>query len=153
MKDNQLKIPEVGEFVRNIGKLIKVETIQPPPPPPYTDYIFEEEEARCELRYNGETIKHITTLNDFYGLGAGVTTAITEMKNYCRNHNIHPYNDLEVVVIKIIRQYRANKLDKGAFYSEGYYDFETKGEYSSQRGLPEPTEEIIWSSKNNESWS
>jgi hypothetical protein len=35
------RLPEIGEFVRHYGKLVGIETVQPPPSPqPKKDYIF-----------------------------------------------------------------------------------------------------------------
>ena len=60
--DNNIKLPVIGDFVRNAGRLVAIETTEPVPPP--KDYIFEEIEARCEIRLNGKVIKEIGTYND-----------------------------------------------------------------------------------------
>ena len=80
MNKNEPRLPIVGEFVRHHGTLIAIEEVPPKPqPPPKIDYIFEEIEARCEMRHKGEVIKEIQTLWDFYGLETSVKSAIEYM--------------------------------------------------------------------------
>ena len=145
-----LKIPKVGEYVRHIGKLIAVNVVPPPPPTePEREYIFEEIEARCELRLNGEVIKGLATLSDFYGLETSVSEAIKEMKVYANKRNITKDSDLEVVVVKIVHQYRKQPLNRENFWNKEYRDFDTFGDYRTTKGLPEPIETVVWSSKDN----
>jgi hypothetical protein len=150
MEKTELKIPVIGEYVRNVGKLLKVEVIPPPPqPPPKTYYIFEDVEARCELRHNGETIKTMQTLCDFYGIGTGESTAIEEMKDYAKNHAITKDSDLEVVVIRVVRQIRKEIVDGTNYCAKEYYNFDYVNVYPHQRDIPEPTETVVWSSKRD----
>jgi len=142
-----LKIPQVGEFVRHIGKLVVIETVQPPPPPkPEKDYIFEEIEARCELRLNGEIIKHLETLNDFYGLGTSVESAIKAMKEYADKRHINKNSDVEVVVMRRVYQVRKRPITRRNFYSDEYFDFEAI-ERGATLNLPKPVETVVWTSK------
>ena len=145
--EKTLKIPEVGEYVRNVGRLVAIEIIQPPPPPSYKDFIFEDIETHCELRLNGEIIQHLSSLNDFYGLGEGIKQGIREMKRYCSRRNITDKSELEVVVIKFTSQRRMKPTNKENYSAEGYTDFECKT-YGWKYNLPEDTTEIVWSSKN-----
>ncbi len=145
----KLKIPQVGEFVRPIGKLINIEVVQPPPPKPETNYIFEEIEARCELRLNDEVLKHLGTLNDFYGLETSVESAIKEMKEYVSSRNINKNSDLEVVVIRKAYQIRKRPIDRYNIFSKEYHDFEFI-EHGATLNLPKPIETIAWSSKGDE---
>jgi hypothetical protein len=143
---DNLKIPAVGEYVEHVGIFIRSETIEPPPPPdPEIDYIFEEVEARCELRLGDEVIDKIKTLNDWYGLETSVKTTIEDMKEYAEKRKLSSKSELEVVVIKVVRQYRARpvKIDRISYCP----DFESLEYYKATRGLPEPTETIVWSSK------
>ena len=146
-KLKELKKPKIGEFVRHIGKLVSIEKAIPPPlPKPSTDYIFEEVEARCELKLNDEVLKHLVTLNDFYGEGTGVESAIKEMKEYASNRNITRDSDLEVVVTRRTYQVRKRPTDRSNIYSDEYFNFE-QIEYGATTNLIEPTETIVWSSK------
>ncbi len=144
------KIPAIGEYVRNIGTLVAIETIPPKPVPPETDYIFEEIDARCDLQFsNGDgVIKHIQTLNDFYGLESSVRNAIKEMKEYAKSHKITKDSDLEVVVVKVVTQYRKRPVGKEEFWEKIYADFQPLDNYKSRHDLPAPTETVVWSSKN-----
>jgi len=143
------RLPKIGEFVRHHGRLIAIETIPPPPqPPPKKDYIFEEIEAECRLRFNGEIIKEIQTLTDFYGLETGIKTAIKEMKKYVIKKKIGPESDLEVVVIKVERQFRARPTNEENFYDKTFFDFDAL-DYGSQHNVPDPVRTVVWSSKIN----
>ncbi len=142
-----MKIPKKGEFVRHHGTLIQVENFKPPPTKIEKIFIFEEQEARCELRMNGEQLKILQTLNDFYGLGTAVKTAIEEMKKYVFQRNIGKDSDLEVVVVKVTSQFRAKPLDKENFYDKQYCDFKQTGYKKGEKPLPSSVEAIVWSSK------
>ena len=144
--NDKLKIPVVGEYVRNTGKLIRIDTITPPPPETYYEYIFEDINARGELRLNGEKLDELCHINDFYGLGTSVTTAIEEMKAYAEKRKITSKSELEVVVIKITEQTRMKPLNRENYSAKGFRDFDYI-EYGSKRDLPEDKEEIVWSSK------
>ena len=149
MITEELKIPEVGEYVRNMGRLIKIEDIVPPPPPIDKDYIFEDIEAKCELIYKGTFIKSLGIFNDFYGIGTSVETAIKEMKEYATEMEITEESDLEVRITKVVSQVRMQSVDRENIYKKGYKDFETK-KWGSKQNLPEPIETIVWISKTGE---
>jgi len=145
---NLLKIPAIGEYERNVGRLIKIDKIQPPPPECYYEYIFEDITAKGELRLNGETLDTLCHISDFYGIGTSVTTAIEEMKAYANKRKITSKSELEVVVIKITEQTRMRPLDRENYAARGFKDFEYLS-YGSKRDLPKDKEEIVWSSKTN----
>lgn len=148
MSDSEPRLPVVGEFVRTVGTLVRIEVVTPPPPPPETDYIFEKIEARCELRLrDGTELKKLQTLNDFYGLETSVETAIEEMEAYAQKHNIGPDSDIEVVVVKVTSQCRAQPIyDQKNFYDKEFMDFNALP-LGSKRGVAEPVEEVVWSSR------
>jgi len=142
-----MKLPKKGDFVRHHGTLIRIDIATPPPlPPPVKDFIFEEQEARCELRLNGKQLKELQTLNDFDGLGTAVKSAIEEMKRYTGTNNIGKDSDLEVVVVEVVSQFRAKPLSKENFYDKEYFDFERNHSYNRPE-LPVPVETVVWSSK------
>jgi hypothetical protein len=146
--ENEFKIPQVGEYVRNVGKLIKIEDVTPMPPPIEKDYIFEYIEARCELIFRDEVIQELGTYNDFYGLGTSVETAIKEMKEYAEKKQIVKDSELEVRVTKVVSQMRMKPSNQDNFYAPEYCDFEYK-KVGGDSNLPEPVETIVWSSKND----
>lgn len=143
------RTPDVGDFVRGTGKLLKIEHIQPPPPPSYDTYIFEEITARCELRLKQEVIHHIQTLNDFYGIGTSVETAIKEMKEYARQKKLTSKSEIAVVVLKVVSQFRARTTSLKNSYEKEYPDFRY-ADWPEQRGLPDPIITIAWTSKEEE---
>ena len=141
------KIPKIGEYLRGHGKLVSVDTVQPPPPKPHDEYIFEAIDAKCEVRLNGNTFKNLYTLWDFYGLETSITSAIEEMIAYCKNNNITGQSELEVVVVKVKSQHRKILSDEESFYAKGFADFIIAD--IPNLNLPEPIEEIVWSSKRD----
>ena len=74
------KVNYVGDFIRNIGKLIAVQDVTPEAPPDRFDYIFEETTARIEAHINNVLVKEFATYNDFYGDGTCVSLAKKEAK-------------------------------------------------------------------------
>lgn len=145
-----MRLPEKGEFVRHIGRLVDIEEIQPPPqPPPKRDYIFESITAVCEIRFNGETIKELQTLNDFYGLETSVKSAIEEMKEFCTKKNIGPESDIEVVVVRVAEQCRFRPSKNENFYDKQFFYFNYL-DYGSRRDLPDPVKTVVWSSKKGD---
>jgi hypothetical protein len=144
---DELKIPAVGEYERNIGRLVKIDAITPPPPETYYEYIFEDISAKGELRLNGETLDTLCNINDFYGLGTSVTTAIEEMKAYAEKRKITSKSELEVVVIKVTEQTRMKPNHRENYSALGFTDF-GELDYGSKRDLPEDKYEIVWSSKS-----
>lgn len=54
------RLPDPGEFVRGVGTLLRTEVVPPPPqPPPETDWIFEDMNARGELRRRGRVLEEV----------------------------------------------------------------------------------------------
>ncbi len=146
MMEEELKKPEIGEYVRNIGTLLSIEDVKPPPQHIRREYIFEEREARVELRLNGEVIKILCVLNDFYGLDECVKGAIKEAEEYSEKRSIKSNSDCEVVVIRVRRQYRAKPTWVENFVAKGYTAFESL-DFGSLRDLPLPIETKVWSTK------
>lgn len=134
--------PAVGEFVRHVGRLVSIEDVTPPVVI-VRDYIFEQISAKCEVRLGTEIIKYIQTLSDWYGEGTAVATAITEMKEYAIAREIGPTHPLEIVVIRIAQQARM-RPNPAEHSREPFRQIE----YDYLRGLPEPTETVVWSSKH-----
>ena len=144
------RLPVVGEFVRSVGRLVGIQTIDPPPqPPPQKDYIFEDVSARCEMRLNGERINLINTLNDFFGVDSGIKSAINEMVEYCEDKKIGPESDIEVVVVKVVCRYRARPCADvlKIFNNKNYRNFNFL-KAGACWDLPEDVETIVWSSKD-----
>jgi len=145
MKTKDTKLPAVGEFVRHHGTLVRIEKVPPKPqPPPETDFIFEERVAECKIMHKGQVLKELQTLNDFYGLGTGEDSAINEMKARAEEMGLTINSDLEIVVVRVIRHFRAQPTDRENIYDKRFPDFERR----RQQDLDEETRTIVWSSKN-----
>lgn len=142
-----LKIPEMGEYVRFIGRLVDI-VPERPQPPPKKDYILEEVGADIELRFNGERLKGLGSYSDFYGLETSVETAIKEAKEYAERKGIGKDSELEVVVVKEVRRYRARPTNQAIVWT-GYRDYAMfqPVDYPDY-GMPEPVRTEVWSSKN-----
>ena len=140
MSEKQLKIPEVGEYLRHVGRLVKIENSKPLPPPP-DDYIFEETEYKMFMKRNGEILKGFGAFMD-----EAKDDAIKEMTDYAKSHNITKDSEVELVVVEERIQYRMRPTHRRNFYAEAYTDFEVI-DTGSRRGLPEPKLKVIWSSK------
>jgi len=138
------RIPNVGEKVRMLGTLIRVETPKPIQPP--DEYIFEDVNARVELRLRDSVIKEFGTYNDFHG--CSVTSAIKEAKQICEVHGIGPTSDNEIVVVKVTTQFRRLLSREGDTYA---YDREFRRfNYMSSGGgygVAPDVEVDVWSSK------
>jgi len=147
--NNDPKIPTIGEYVKHVGTFIRVEDEEPPPPPILKkDYIFEEITAHCILMVGNELIKDLGTYNDYYGLNQSVETAIEEMTNYCKVRKINKDSNFRVDIVKIVRQFRARPQKSELMLN--YIPFESLDSYRASKGLPEPTETVIWSSNQLE---
>jgi hypothetical protein len=141
-----LKIPTIGDFVRNGGKLIRIETAEPTPPP--KDYIFEEITARCEMRFNDKVLKELGEISDYYGLGTSITTAIKEMKEYANSQNITDKSDIEIVVIKVVSQTRKRPIYCESYIQGDHWEFESLS-CGSKWQMPDDVETVVWSSKRS----
>ena len=139
-------LPEIGEYVRGQGTLVAIQDIVPPPPPVDKDYIFEEITARVELRLGVEVLNEICTLWDAYGLETSVKVATGEAQRYASERKIGSGSDLEVVVIRIIEQVRKRPHREENFYDRTFSSFKSL-EVGSKANLPDPVENVVWSSK------
>jgi hypothetical protein len=147
MVTKDLKVPQVGEYVRHNGKLVAIEDVTPPQPPKEIDYIFEEIEAKVEVLYGDEIYNHLETISDFYGYETCINEATQDAKEYARKRHITKESDLELRVTKVVTQYRKRPINRENIYDEQFQSFDYK-EKGSQYNLPEPIETIVWSSKD-----
>ena len=145
-----LRIPTVGEYVRGLGRLIRIDKVPlpNPPPPPDSEYVFEEITACKQLRLcaTGEVLKEWDQYWDFEGLEDSVKTAVEEAKAFAAKRGLGPNSELEVVAVK-----KAELIRKRATSSENNYDKEVARfealEWGCKRDLPNPVLTIAWSSK------
>jgi len=145
--------PNVGDFVPRVGKLIATEDVTPPPPSRVIDYIFESVSARCELRLRGEVIKPLESYCNWTEKEEGVAMAIDEMKHYAAQRAIGPGSEVEVVVVRVAEQYRMRRRERQPWQSDRTFEAFGALDYGCKRGLPDPTETVVWSSRQPEEMS
>jgi hypothetical protein len=137
------RIPEVGEYVRMHGTLVEVQDVTPPPPPvPELDYIFEDTEARIEVLANGRKIKDAGTMNNFYGKDTCVTSAIEDAEKIAAHYG----EGVEVRVVKVTYRTRMRPAREENLYAPAFVDFRPL-DRGSRWNLPDPVEEVVWSSR------
>lgn len=142
------RLPKVGEFIRMVGTLIAIEEIPPEPVSPQVDYIFEEINARCELRFGGEVVQVISCLTDFCGRETSVETAIKDMERYAESRGLDADSELEAVVVRVATQCRKRPRGDENFYDPTFSGFGTPVGATLQ--VPRPVEEVVWSSKQGD---
>lgn len=143
MKPNEvLRIPEVGEYVRTLGRLVKVEEI---PQPTLVDYIFEEVSATVRSLAGGRPLNEHGSFNEYYGEGTAVEAAIKEAR---RLHS-HYGRSLTFIVERRTEQTRKRlpEYPSECIRAKGIANF-VSTDWASQRDLPDPVVEIVWSSDN-----
>jgi hypothetical protein len=144
MKD-KLKIPQIGQYIRNTGKIVRIEEI---PQPTLIDYIIEEGTARCELRMKDKLLKNLGEYNDFYGQDTCKDGAIKDMIEYCEELGITKDSELEVVVVYVVEQSRMRPNGRKNFCEDEYADFSAI-EWGNKIGVADDVETVIWSSKKD----
>lgn len=141
-----MRLPELGETIRTVGKLVEIEDVTPSER--VLDYIFETTEARVEARVRGEVIRVFSTFNDFYGEGTSITGAIQEAKKLAERYDAE---GLEMVVVKITSRIRMrpDHQAKEHYYAKGLRAMKPLASGARYR-LPDDTEEVVWSSNEDE---
>ena len=142
-----MKKPKIGQELRNQGLVKDIIEIAPPPPPKERYYIIEGQEARAELRLNGKTLQILESLNDYYGVGTSVKSAITEMQEFTQKENIGTESDIEVIVVEVRYTFAAQALESEDIYNKAYPKLKRMNYPPSQIKLPPKEETIVWSSR------
>jgi hypothetical protein len=140
------RLPNVGEFVRGTGTLVKI-VEPPPPPPPPAEYIFEKVSARYEMRRNGEVLTVGNSLWDFAGLSSCIEAAIAEARKWAATKGITAASEVEVVVVKETSYYRATPAREASLYDKDFLSF-TLGNNCTW-DVPRKREEDVWSTHSD----
>lgn len=133
------RIPEVGEFVRGLGKLVAIQEFPPVAPP--SDYIFEETECRIESYANGKFIQAFGTFHEHFGEGTAFSNAMADCKKLQKQYG----PGIEFRIVKKTWQTRERTTHVPNYYQNDVMNF-AKLEYGSGRDLPQDREEVVWSS-------
>lgn len=127
------------------GTLVEIQDMTPKVDVQH-DFIFEDTEARLEMRINGKLVDNVATFNNFYGKDTCVAAAIDEAKKKILWYG---ESSMEFVVVKVTSR-RRMRPDRGQ--RENLYDSEFRAmsalEYGSKKDLPDDIEEDVWSSLN-----
>jgi len=140
------RMPEIGEYVWDYGKLIAVVDPSHPPEPPPKDWIFEEITARIEIWLNGGLLKEMNSYCH-YGDKTAVDNALEEVLPFCEREGIGPEHGLEVVIIQVTSQCRCRPVQRENFRQPHLASFQSI-ECGSKWGLPKDQERVVWSSKH-----
>jgi len=146
------RIPSVGEKIRMVGKLVRIDTPEPVQPP--DEYVFEDVDARVELRFDGQVLNDCGTFNDFYG--CSVETGIVEARKTAESRGLTSSSEIEVVVVVKITNQRRRHLSKDKepwSYDREFRRFRDLDGYPGHYGLEPTREEDVWSSKRWLKWT
>lgn len=142
------KLPQAGEYVPGLGRVVTVEDVQPPPPPPVREWVVEEVTAEVELRLNGKPIRD-ASLGSYcdanYGRESCIGAATRVAADYCERERIAASSQLEVVVVRCI-DYVRMVADPALDYDHYGYRRLTYAR-QSRRDVPEARREVVWSSR------
>ena len=143
-----LKRPEMGQYVRGLGRFVEM-VHKPVPPKPPDDFVFEEIHAQARLLDpNWCCIKEYSTFWDFRHEGSSIEDAIDCAKEQAGKLNLGPSSDLRIIVIKTTSRTRKQPQRKECVYSRKYEDFKADDcGYGCKVGMPDDVEETVWDSK------
>jgi hypothetical protein len=138
----------VGQYVKRVGKLVRIEKITPKPLPYTLDFIFEERLARVELRRNGKVIRDERTYGDYYGEGTGEESAIEAATEMANEQEITKESEVELVVVRVVSQcrcnYNQNKAAEPKIFMGPYFEAKSIG---AKYDVAEDVETDVWSTK------
>lgn len=140
----EARVPEIGDYVRTKGRLVKIEDVTPPPPAQVLDYIFEAVTAKVRAFANNNEIAGFSEFNDFYGENSCVDHAIAEARKVAETYG----PAIDVRVYKIVSQTRMRPQNDRSLYDRQFADFQFLSS-GWARNLPEPVETVVWSSKTD----
>jgi hypothetical protein len=139
---------KVGQYVKRIGKIIRIERIVPKPQPFTLDFIFEERKADIEMRRNGKVIQECGSYTDFYGEGTGEEEAIKKATEIAESEAIMPDSEVELVVVRTVSQSRYNfNLHKAAQPNIYMMPFFDQKDIGCHIDVAEDVETDVWSTK------
>ena len=136
--NKQLRIPEVGEFVRHCGTLVAIEEIPPPPPPPpKKSFVFESTTYSIVVRIAGQKIAE----GPQFCVGVQLDSAIDEATKIAKRYDYQA----DVVVVEVVSRYRCEATETENIYNRGMPHFAI--EAFPHRGMPKDVVRDVWSSK------
>lgn len=148
---SKLKIPEVGEYVRGIGRLILVTQNERDGG---TDYIFEDVTAKAQACLRGKVLSEFGESWDFIGHLSSVPATYDDAMGWMKKMEVKPLeaNHVRVVMCRSLSRKRpktglADEYCRN-FYNHQYRAFEqTSG---CRWRLPENQSITVWDSAESE---
>ena len=138
--NKQLRIPEIGEFVRHCGTLVAIEEVPPPPPPPpKKSFVFESTTYSIVVRIAGQEIAK----GPEYVVGADMDCAIKDATKIAERYDYQA----DVVVVETVARYRCEATDSESIYQKGMPVFAI--EAFPYRDMPNNVVRDVWSSKKD----
>lgn len=138
--NKQLRIPEVGEFVRHCGTLVAIEEVPPPPPPPpKKSFVFESKTYSIVVRIAGQEIAK----GPVFVVGVELDYAIKDAIKMAKRYDYQA----DVVVVETVKRYRCEATETESFYQRGtpYFAIEA----FPYRDMPNDVVRDVWSSKKD----
>lgn len=136
---------EVGQYVKRIGKIIRIDDVTPTPPPKVLEFVFEERHARIELRRKDKVLQDMGTYSDFYGEGTGEQEAIEHAAETAQEMEITKDSEVEMVVVRLVSQCRYKHLRRVRFSHEPPFD---RLDVGCARDLADDVVTDVWSSRS-----
>lgn len=139
------RMPEVGEYVRGIGRLVSVDDITPEVKQ-MTGYMFEELSATVEMWMNGNKLKECVTFNDIYGFETCLKAALEEVEDLKKQFG----DGMEFKIIKHTDYGCMMPWHEGSnFYDSGFRQFKNVEDFRTHYNhlkTPQSKQEEYWSS-------
>lgn len=141
------KIPDVGDYVRGLGKLVAVEDVTPQVKP-MTGYVFEILSATVEMWANGNKLKECVTFNDLGGEESCLKSAVEEAESLIEHYG----NGVEFRVMKNTDYDCKAPWHEGSnFYDSKFRQFRDMaafhhGNIYNHMKVPQSKSELYWTS-------
>lgn len=149
MQESTIKrIPEIGEYVRGIGTLIRKDNVEPKPtPPPEHEWVFEEVTAEVELLVCDVKVTSYCVFCDGGELNSSIDTAKHEAKKVAVNLKVKADGETEIRVVRIVEHCRKQPSDlMPNYYQKDVLNFDPL-KWGCKRDMPDPVRTVVWSTR------
>ena len=140
---SELKIPEVGQFVKGCGLVYEIQDVTPPPVERQIDFLVKQQESQLQIYANGNFVSGGGTFHNNGGEGSDITNAVESAKRLDKYYG----GEVEIRVVQKTVFVRM----RPDFPGENLHCRDTvtlkRLEHCCCRDLPYGTEIVEWSSK------
>jgi hypothetical protein len=130
---------QLGDYVPQIGNLVRIDDVTPPAPAKLLDYVFEVVNYQGHVHFSGGRLSDLSGWTQ-----SGKENALGDCRAFCARHKINRNSELEVVCIEK-KSYVRMRPTKVRDYGPQFDALD----FGSKRDVPEETETVIWSSKKD----